>query len=119
MATSITQLSATPYNIVYQIDGNDGTPATIDWATQMASGAQNGPLKALLTALNATNQLGMLNLNQGLSGKVRMRWVTGIDAAQTLPAIFKIYWAANGLYVLLGAATTLYVEVRFIHAIDR
>lgn len=119
MATTLTLTTATPYSAAYRLLGDTGAPATYDWKTQLASSFKPGPLKTLLTKLDAANALASLNFDQSRSGRVRIRHVEGALAPQTSPGTRTVVWNANSLDVTAAAGSTSELEIRFEHSFKR
>ena len=115
---TLSVINSTPYSITCLAHGNDGGPASIPWAN-LKGFVTRGPLKVLLDALDTAHKLDTLNLDGVNSGRVRIRWVTGVDATQTLPSAFKIKWGTTGIDLDLPASTQLYLEIRHSHSRDR
>jgi hypothetical protein len=109
---------ATPYSLVYKITGG-ATQGNLPAAT-MLTDAVPGPLETLIRKLNATNKLNYLNLDAALSSRVRVRLVTGINFAQTLPpTAINVQWWTNGMTADVPAASQLFVEIRFAQSVER
>ena len=118
-APTLSVINSTPYSITCLAHGNDGGPASIPWANLEGSVTRRGPLKALLDALDAAHKLDTLNLDGVNSGRVRIRWVSGVDATQSLPLTFMIKWTMTGIALDLPTNTHLCLEIRHSHSRDR
>jgi hypothetical protein len=117
--TSFTLQKATPYSLVYLVTGGAAGVGTRDGTTLISDfGSVNGPLRALITNLNAASALNTLNLDGTRSGRVRIRWVTGVSASQTLPNLYDVHWNTTAISASLPTATQLYLEIRLTNSTD-
>ena len=116
--TTFTFIKSTPYSVVYQINGGVGAGA-LDFDPTMKANMVAGPLKAELTARNG--HLDQLNLNLD-SARVRLYFVTAIDATMVNPTSNTIVWTTTGLSATLPAVdggNGVFIEIRFMHSTKR
>ncbi len=119
MASNIVIAAVTPHSIDFRLVGDNGVPGAVAAATLIAAAAE-GPLKQLLTQLNAAGALASLNTNGARAGLVRIRKVEGVAAQQTQTTADTITWGANGLSVVQGTAGSVgQYEMRLAQSVER
>jgi len=116
MAAQFTKQSATPYSISYLIAGDDGSAATLAAATLLADTVA-GPLQREIASL--PGQLNTLNSGAANHGRVRIRFVTGVESTNVIPRNTIIQWVAAGLSAQLTAASAVAIEIRLIHGSEK
>jgi len=116
MATNLAIKKATPYSLAYEMFGDNGAA---DPAVNVVPNCVPGPLKALLTKLQAAGKLDSLNLDGANSGKVRIRNAEGIAGGQTGPGTRELVWQPTLLSIQAAAASTSLIEIRFEHSTER
>lgn len=115
MATAIIRTGrATPYSAVYLLSGDNDT--TVRAGTDILGDLVQGPLYDEIKKKLAASALDHLNLDGVDTGRVRIRFVTGINIGIAFPLSgFNIHWTATGLSVTMSRGETCFVEIRFMH----
>lgn len=118
--TTFVFIKSTPFSVVYNVQSGVGT-GTIDFDPTMKANMVAGPLKSELARRNG--HLDQLNLEND-SSRVRIYYVTGIDATQMIPAgsMVSLAWTTTGLSASIPdgeAGQNLLIEIRFKHSDNR
>lgn len=123
MATTLTRINATPYSLLYQLDGDNGAQGSRTGA-QLVGDCVPGPLRALLAQFNAGNKLDHLNISAagpGIEsmGRARIRYLESHANGQTHPAARTLTWTANGITMQATAASRCQIEIRLANSVER
>lgn len=119
MATTMNILAVTPFSMAFSLEGDNGVATPYDYLTGFAVPQARGPLKSLLTKLNAANALASLNTSGARNPLVRIRKVEGGSVQQTQAATDTITWTANGLTVQAAAGSLGSYEMRLAQSVER